>query len=87
MANKVPNGKGFDIVIWSGKNMEAFAAAYTVSGREYLSKWKPEVALSVAYSLDYILPKDFLQEAPKELKIGGISPGARVPMLINPPLH
>lgn len=83
---KVPDGRGFDILIWSrSATSPTWACPYTIVGRDYLRKFVPEAKLRVASKLDWIFPEDFLKSS--SLKIGGISPGARVPMRLNPRLH
>lgn len=86
---KVPKGEGFDIVVWQMANVGiVYCAAYTSPGQEYLAKWIEEPIYRVkAYDMGATQPREFIGAAPKHLKIGGISPGAKVPMLINPPLH
>lgn len=89
MATRVPDGRGFDVVVWQKVKIgEVYCAAYSPRGQEYVSKWiEGPVRRVQAYEMGAIHPKEFIGEAPKDLRIGGISPGAKVPMLINPPLH
>jgi hypothetical protein len=85
---KVPDGRGFDVVIWQKSELDsAYMAAKTYTGRRLVREWFPRAQLNKAYSLDDIFPQQLLAKAPSGLRIGGISPGARVPMLLNPSLH
>lgn len=89
MKIKVPDGKGFDVVVWQPRAVGAvYCSAYTAAGIRHVLKFvEPPVVAVKAYDLGATHPREFLGEAEKELKIGGVSPGAKAPMLINPHLH
>lgn len=88
MKSRAPKAGGFDIIVWQkAKAAEVFCSAYTPAGREYLGKWFTLGHSIDAYEMGIIHPREFIGQAPQGLRIGGISPGSKVPMLINPHLH
>lgn len=88
MQIKLPDGKGFDIVVWQKPRVgEVFCTAYTFAGKIYMGEWFTAPETHIPYEMGAIHPREFIGKAPKDLKIGGVSPGAKKPMLINPPLH
>lgn len=85
---KVPNGRGFDVIVWQKRVEDApLAAAYTLLGKMHMAKFLPKVAYRKAYSLDDVDTDLFFKDTAGKLLIGGISGGARVPVLVNPHLH
>lgn len=85
---KVPDGRGFDIVVWQKNRVSpAYACPYTFKGRSYLRKFLPRADFCRANDLKGTYPQDLLDRCPSSVSIGGISPGARIPMRLNPRLH
>jgi hypothetical protein len=89
MRIKVPDGRGFDVVVWQKPPAgTVFCAAYTRAGAIYLVEWlEIPVGIRTAYDMGGIHPRDFLKTVPSGLKIGGVGPESGSVRLINPPLH
>lgn len=84
---RIPEGQGYDIIIWQRtEESPTWVASYTKDGYFYLQKFIPQVVNKKAFQLEET-PFNVIDLAPKNLKIGGMSPKTRVVMRLNPRLH
>lgn len=86
--NRLPDSAGHDIVVWQkGEQSPTWAVGYSGGGIDYIRRYFPEY-LGGKIELAGVFPQEFLGQAPKGLKIGGVIPGTRKTVTLRPPpLH
>lgn len=86
---RVPDQKGFDIVVWQkSAQSTTWACGYTRPGADYLRLYDKDYVQGRAMNLDGVYPEEFFSGAPNGLKIGGIDPYTKKTEIIaRPPLH
>lgn len=82
--NRLPDSAGHDIVVWQKReDTPTWAVGYSGIGVDYIKMFIPNYE-GGKIELAGIFPEDFVDKAPKSLKIGAIIPGTRRTITVHP---